>query len=275
MYREIIYILWLLLLAYPFYLLNAQQNQEYTFSVISQRSAIETAKTWNPILNYVEKITGIKLVLQVAKTGVESKEATDAGKYDFTYSNVIFDRPHIIYTPILKPNTDGISSQIVVLENSNIKNVQDLNNIKIGFPSKIAFTGYIIPTGYLNQQKILFEEVFGGNQEGIMAQLQSGAVQAAAVNSGVMKAYAQKENLKYKVIWESIKFPDIPISAHERVPLDITKSVQIAIASMSRETEGKEILSQIKEDTQREAPEFSMANMQTYEQYLLFYRKLQ
>lgn len=275
MNKKIIYILWLLLLISPFHLLNAQQNQEYTFGVISQRSAIETAKIWNPILHYVEKTTGIKLVLQVAKTGVESKEATDAGKYDFTYSNVIFDKEHIIYTPILKPNTDGISSQIVVLEDSKINTIQDLNNIKIGFPSKIAFVGYIVPTGYLNQQKILFEEVFGGNQEGIMAQLQSGAVQAAAVNSGVMKEYAKKENLKYKVIWQSVTFPDIPIAVHERVPLDISKSVQIAIASMSRESEGRKILIQIKKDTQREAPEFSVANIQTYEQYLIFYKSLQ
>ena len=275
MNKKIIYILWLLLLISPFHLLNAQQNQEYTFGVISQRSAIETAKIWNPIFNYVEKTTGIKLVLQVAKTGVESKEATDAGKYDFTYSNVIFDRQHIIYTPILKPNTDGISSQLVTLENSKINNLQDLNNIKIGFPSKIAFVGYMLPTTYLKQQKISFDEVFGGNQEGIMAQLQSGAIEAAAVNSGVMKEYALKENLKYKVIWQSIKFPDIPIAVHERVPLDIAKGVQIAIASMSREPEGKKILEQISQDTQRAAPEFSIANMQTYEQYLIFYKSLQ
>jgi hypothetical protein len=64
----------------------------------------------------VEKTTGIKLVLQVAKTGVESKEATDAGKYDFTYSNVIFDTPQI-YS--VKDNTNIVKTRKVEYLDAN------------------------------------------------------------------------------------------------------------------------------------------------------------
>lgn len=252
----------------------AADKQEYSFGVIAQRSATLTAQIWNPIFAYVEQKTGIKLVLKTTRTGQESKQATDSGEYDFAYSNVVFDAKKIIYTPILQPNTEPISSQIVTLPNSGIKSVNDLNNKQIGFPSKIALMGYLVPSDYLRKHNIVFTEVFAANQEGIMAQLKSGSILAAAVNSSVMKTFAEREKMQYVVVWESQKFPDIPIVVNERVPASVAKKVQDTIAAMSSDSDGKKVLAAIKEKTKQDFHGFSIANMQTYKPYIDFYRNI-
>ncbi len=252
----------------------ASEKQEYSFGVIAQRSATLTAQIWNPIFAYVESKTGIKLILKTTRTGPESKQATDAGEYDFAYSNVVFDAKKIIYIPILQPDTEPISSQIVTLPNSNIKTLQDLNNKQIGFPSKIALMGYLVPADFLRKHNIVFTEVFAANQEGIMAQLKSGSLQVAAVNSSVMKSFADREKMQYVVIWESQKFPDIPIVAHERVPVNVVKKVQETIASMSNSEDGKKVLAEIKEKTKQDFNGFKPANMQTYKPYIDFYKNI-
>ncbi|MEY4504911.1 MAG: hypothetical protein RL154_1208 [Pseudomonadota bacterium] len=249
-------------------------QNEYSFGVVAQRSATLTANIWNPILTYVEHKTGIKLILSTARTGDDSKLGTDKGTYDFVYSNQFFDAKPLLYIPILQPNSGTIRGQIVALENSSIKTVKELQNETIGFPSKSAFVGYAVPTDYLKKQNITFTEVFGGNQEGIMAQLKTGGIKAASVNSQLMKDYALRENFKYKVLWESEKFPDIPIAVHNRVPQDVVKKVQDAIAGMTKDSEGIKILDEIAIITKQKPPlGFSKASLENYQIYLNFYKQ--
>jgi phosphonate transport system substrate-binding protein len=246
---------------------------EYTFGVLAQQSAVLTASSWNPILSYVEKKSGVKLTLRTARTGDESKVATDKGEYDFVYSNHIFVTPQSVYKPILRPNSGDISGQIITPEGSPIKSLHDLARQSIGFPSKSAFIAYAVPMDYLKKQKIEFVEVFGANQEGIMAQLKSGNIVAASVNSKLAKAYASKENMSYRVLWESERFADIPIAAHARVPQTVINKVQETIANMTKDPEGMKILEEIAGATKQKPPYgFSKATMQNYQGYIDFYK---
>lgn len=251
-------------------------EKEYSFGVVSQRNAVLTAKIWNPILAYVENKTGIKLVLSTARTGDDSKQATDKGEYDFVYSNHFFENQPLIYTPILKPNNEYITGQIVVLNNSSIKNIKELQNETIGFPSKSAFIAYAVTTDYLKKQRIHYKEVFGGNQEGIMAQLKSGSIKAISVNSLVLKDYAAKENLEYKVLWESEKYTDIPIAVNNRVSLEVAKKVQDALANMHKDEQGTKILEESAQIMkQKSGFSFSKATIHDYQSYINFYKQRQ
>lgn len=251
-------------------------EKTYSFGVLSQRNAVLTAKIWNPILAYVENKTGIKLILSTARTGDDSKQATDKGEYAFVYSNHFFENQPLLYTPILKPNSEYITGQIVVLNSSKITNIKELQNETVGFPSKAAFIAYAVTTDYLKKQHINYKEVFGGNQEGIMAQLKSGSIKAASVNSLVLKDYAAKENLEYRVLWESEKYTDIPIAANIRIPSEVTKKVQDTLANMQKDEQGAKILEESAQIMKQESGfGFTKASLSDYQSYINFYKQRQ
>jgi len=254
---------------------SALAGESFSFGVLSQRSPVLTAQYWNPILDYVHRRAGVTLVLKIARTGQESSEATEHGTYDFVYSNHIF-QPRMAaanYRVILRPRDEAITGQIVTLAGSPIRSLKDLEGKEVGFPSPAAFVGYAVPMDHLLRQKVTVSPVFGGNQEGIMAQLKAGRVLAAGVNGQMMKDFAQRENVRYRVLWESDPFLNVPIAVHPRVPKAVADTVEQAIDGMDVDTEGQAILQQSANLVGQSPPfGFRSSDPEDYRNYTDFYR---
>lgn len=260
-----------------FFPLPARAGEIWSFGVLSQRSAVLTAQYWNPILDYVERKTGIRLALKVARTAPESNEAIERGEYDFVYSNTIF-LPKLAtaaapYRVILRPQEEAIAGQIVTLEDSPVRRLKDLEGKEVGFPSLAAFVGYAVPMDRLLREGVNVTPVFGGNQEGIMGQLKAGRVAAAGVNNQVMKSFAARENVRYRVLWESPPFNNLPIAAHPRVPAAVVMAVQTAIDGMDADAEGAKVLETTARTIGQKPPYgFRTAAPDDYRSYTDFYR---
>jgi phosphonate transport system substrate-binding protein len=246
----------------------------YSFGVLSQRSAVLTAQYWNPILDHVERNSGIRLELAVARTAPESNDAIERGEFDFVYSNTIF-LPRMAkanYQVILRPRDEAIRGQIVTLEASPIQRLEDLAGQEVGFPSLAAFVGYALPMDQLLRQGIEVTPVFGGNQEGIMGQLKAGGVIAAGVNDQVMRAFAEREKMRYRVLWESPPYNNLPIAAHPRVPAAVVAAVQRALDGMSADPEGARVLEASAKVIGQKPPfGFLAASQADYQGYIDFY----
>lgn len=267
--RVMIILLWCSLLS-----LMAEETTPYTFGVLAQRSAVLTAQYWNPILTYVSAKSGVFLVLKVERTAPASNVATKNGTYDFVYSNTIFhpDMDQANYQVILRPRDHVIKGQIVTLTNSPLYSLEDIADKEVGFPSVTAFLGYVVPMDYLKHQGIHVIPVFGGNQEGIMAQLKAGKVLVAAVNNQIMDTYAHREKITYRVLWESEEFFNIPIAVHPRIPPNVVQAVQNAFEQMSSDPEGLKILENSAKLIAQDPPlGFTQSSTTEYQNYRNFY----
>jgi len=251
------------------------QADTYSFGVLSQRSAVLTAQYWNPIFTYVKQKSGIELILKVARTAPESNDAAERGEYDFIYSNTIF-QPRMAtanYQVILRPRDEAITGQIVTLQDSPIHTLKHLDGKEVGFPSLAAFVGYAVPMDQLLRQGITVTPVFGGNQEGIMGQLKAGRVVAAGVNNQVMKAFSIRENVNYRVLWESKPFLNLPIAAHPRVPKAVMDAVKLAIEGMDTDPAGIHILEASAQTVGQKSPlGFRASSPADYQSYTNFYK---
>ncbi|HEX8979988.1 MAG TPA: phosphate/phosphite/phosphonate ABC transporter substrate-binding protein [Parasulfuritortus sp.] len=255
--------------------LVALAADSYSFGVLSQRSPVLTAEYWNPILAYVGRRAGIELQLKVTRTAPESNAAIARGDYDFVYSNTFFqpDSGAAGYRVILRPRAEAIRGQIVTLADSPIRTLADLDGRQVGFPSSVAFVGYAVPVDHLLRQGIRVEPVFGGNQEGIMGQLKAGRVVAAGVNDLVMKAFAEREGIRYRVLWQSVPYNNLPIAAHPRVPATVIEAVRKAFAGMNDDPEGNRILAASAAVIQQKPPYgFLPSSQLDYRNYIDFYK---
>lgn len=250
--------------------------ETYSFGVLPQRSATLTAQYWNPILDYVSHRAGVNLILKTTRSGQESRDAAKAGEYDFLYSNHIFQPAVAVvgYQVILRPRELSITGQIVVPEDSNVHALDELKGLSVGFPSPAAFIAYAVPMDRLLRQKITVTPVFGGNQEGIMAQLKSGKLAAAGVNAQIMEEYASRHGVRYRVLWESPPYFNLPIAVHPRVPAAIVKAVRSVLDEMEDTAEGRKVLAESAAIVAQQPPlGFRLAAPADYKNYTEFYQK--
>lgn len=227
-----------------------------SFGVISQRSPLLSAQFWNPILRYVGERSGVPLELKLAKTGPEHAALVQRGEYDFIYSNHNFTRENdrVGYSVFARPMQPAIRGQIIVPAESSIQTIAELKDKEVVFPSVVAFVGYTVPMDMLMRAGITVIPLFAGNQEGAIGQLISGRAVAAGVNSKVAAAYAQRQQVAYRVLWSSEEYLDIPISAHPNVPKAKVTAVRAALLGMSKDPEGQKILVESAKLLRLEAP---------------------
>jgi phosphonate transport system substrate-binding protein len=98
-------------------------------------------------------------------------------------------------------------------------------------------------------------------------------VAAAGVNSQVMADYAAREGFRYRVLWESPAFQNLPIAAHPRVPAATVRAVREAFLRMQADPEGQRILAESAGLVGQRPPlGFEAAGPADYRGYLEFYR---
>lgn len=245
------------------------------FGVLNQRSITLTAELWNPILRYVSARSGVPLRLKMGKTAQETTQMTLRGEFDFVYTNHLFtpERDKLGYRVIARFNTPGIRGQVVVPDNAPIMTLSGLQDKEVAFPTPDGFTGYWLPMDGLLRAGVQVKPLFVGNQESGMARLALGSVVAAGVNSQVMENYARREGFKYRVLYSTEPYLDLPLMAHPRVSPDKVKRVRQALLGMGADTKGRQILQTAADLLKsRQLPEFIAADNADYENYRRFYR---
>lgn len=220
------------------------QAQPLSFGVIIWRSPTLTAQFWNPILRYVSDKSGVPLQLKVAHTGPEHTAMVRRGEYHFLYSNHNFikENEESGYRVFARSRDDVGTGEIVVLKDSPIHSLADLQGQEVVFPHTAAFYGYHLPMDALLRKGINVKVAFAGNQEGAMGQLKAGRAVAAGVNAAVMQAFAQREHVGYRTLWSSEKYVSLALSAHPNVPADTVKAVRDAFLRMGDDPEGAKVL---------------------------------
>jgi phosphonate transport system substrate-binding protein len=220
------------------------QSQPLSFGVITHRSPTLTAEFWNPILRYVSAKSGVPLQLKVAMTGPQHTAMVRKGELHFLYSNHNFikENESAGYRVFARPKEDPGQGEIVVLDDAPIRSLDGLEGKEVVFPHTAAFLGYHLPMDALLRKGIHVKPLFAGNQEGAMGQLKAGRTIAAGVNAEVMRAFAKREGLAYRVLWSSEKYLSIALSAHPSVPAAKVNAIREAFLGMADDQEGAKVL---------------------------------
>ena len=248
----------------------------YYFGVLNQRSVALTTQYWNPILSYVSERSGVPLRMKMRNTAVATTKATVEGEYAFVFTNHLFtpERTRLGYRVIARPDSADIHAVIVVREDSPYQSLSELDGKAVAFPSPEAFIGYWVPMDAILKAGIKIKTLFGSNQEGAISQLQLGLVEGAGVNGKVLESYSLREHFRYRVLWKSESYHDLPIMANPSVPKAIVQAVRNAFIGMANDPEGRKVLEASAAALKLpRAVGFKAADNADYENYRNFYLK--
>jgi phosphonate transport system substrate-binding protein len=220
------------------------QTATYTFSPVNQHDINLTAAYWNPIIQYVLEKSGIKLNLKIGRTSADTTSYVLAREVEFVFTNHLFspEREQLGWKVFGRRQTPPVHGEIVVPEDSPIKDLGQLKGQELAFAGPEAFLVYKVPFAHLLSKGIEVKPVFAGNQTAAFVQLFSGKVPASGGNSQLVDAYERREGKKFRVLWKSEPFLDLALMASSKVPDKDVKAVANAFFDMGRDPKGKEIL---------------------------------
>lgn len=218
----------------------------YRFSPVNQYDINLTAAYWNPIVQYVSETSGVKLALKIGRTSADTTAYVLTQEVEFIFSNHLFspEREQLGWKVFGRRQMPPVHGQIVVPEDSPITDLAQLKNQEVAFPGPEALVAYKFPYAQLLSRGIDVKVVFGGNQNGALAQLFSGKVKAVGGNSQLIEGYARREGKKFRVLWSSEPVHDLALMVAGKVPEKDVKAVANAFFNMHKDPRGRDILHQ-------------------------------
>jgi len=253
----------------------AADEPSYRFSPVNQASIALTADYWNPIMAYVSEKAGVRLVLKIGRTSADTTAYVLAQEVEFVFSNHLFspEREQLGWKVIGRRLTPPIQGQLIVPADSPVTELAQLAGKDVVYPGPEAFVSYKVPYAQLINRKIDAKVVFAGNTDGALAQLFSGKVAAAGVNSQLAENYGRREGKKYRVLWSSEPLHDLALMASAKVPEKDVQAVARAFAGMHKDPKGKAILQEVsKHICLTEEAYFITSDGSEYAPYRRFYQ---
>lgn len=248
----------------------------YRFSPVNQWDIAKTAAYWNPIVQYVEGKSGIKLELKIGRTSADTTSYVLAREVEFVFSNHLFspDRDQLGWKVFGRRNVPEIFGQIAVPADSPIRKLEELEGKTMVFAGPEAFIGYKVTYGQMLARGINVKVEFGGNQQAAFTQMFAGRAQATGSNSMLIEGYANSEKKKFRVLWTSEGYHDLALMASSKVPEAHVRAVAKAFIEMHQDPAGRHILKRVSEGVGlSEQAHFIPSSDADYGSYRRFYQK--
>lgn len=219
-----------------------ERSAPLMFGVLNQQSPIQTAERWNPILRYLTKKTGIPLHLKIGATVKQTDAMMGREEFDLAFTNHNFQSEFDgKYKVLVRWAGNPIHGALVVHEDSKARSLSDLQGKTVGFPSAEAFVAYAVPMVALKDARVSVMQKFAGSQDGALAQLKARQVEAAAVNTRFLEQYAKREHLRYRIIFQSEPFHELPIVVHPRVAAERVAALKQALLELAQDPSAADI----------------------------------
>jgi phosphonate transport system substrate-binding protein len=226
-------------------------------TAIPDESPTELARKFAPLGAYLEKKLGLKVewtpvtdYAAAVETLVNKKiDLAWFGGFTFVQANV---RSGGKMNPLVQREEDEKFRSVFITDaRSGIARLEDLKGKTLSFGSQSSTSGHLMPRSFLLAAKInpdvdLKRVSFSGAHDATVAAVQSGKVDAGALNISVWeKLVAEKkvDTSVVKVFYTTPPYYDYNWTVHADMPADLRSKIQKAFLDLDPNTpEGKEIL---------------------------------
>ena len=228
---------------------SADPSAPYLFGVVPQFSAAHIVSIWRPLLNALEKETGLRFRLAGSDSIPAFEKEFSSGRFDFVYMNPY----HFVhaersqgYRPLVRDVGRMLFGIIVVRKDSPIESVLDLHDKVVAFPAPNALGASLIPRAeLLHRYNIQIRPRYVRSHSSVYLNVALGKTDAGG---GVQKTLEQQpHHLRdaLRVVHSTMKVVPHPVAAHPRVPMEIREQVKAALLSLGMSTRGRGLLSRI------------------------------
>lgn len=126
----------------------------YSFGIGPTQSAIELAKRWTPVMQYLSEKSGVPLQFKTAKDIPTFQQQVREGAYDFVFTNpynYLQEHKGSGYTAFAREKDGKLFGVLVVKKDGPIQDAMQLNGQVVAFPTAAALAATWLP-GHAQRQ---------------------------------------------------------------------------------------------------------------------------
>jgi phosphonate transport system substrate-binding protein len=222
--------------------------ESYTFAVVPQFEQRKLFAIWKPIVDDLEKRTGLTLKLVATLTVPQFERGISKGDFDFVYANPY----HILkasssqgYIPLVR-DAVPLRGILVVRKDSPVRTIQDIEGKTVAFPSPNALGASLLMRADLARLlHVSVVPLYVKTHSSVYMHVVNGL---AAAGGGVEKTLQEQDPAirdTLRVLYTTRDMPSHPVAAHPRVPKTDRDKVQHALLEMGESKQGQEWLDKV------------------------------
>ncbi len=228
---------------------NDNQGRVYSWSVVPQFSPIVVHRDWTPLLEELQRRTGIRFRLLPASGFDEFERSLYSGRYDFVYANpyqTLLARRAQGYIPLVRDEQRRLTGILVVRKDSPYQTPKDLDGKTIAFASPNAFAVSLYMRAMLDQKEgIRFTPLWTGTHSNAYRQVLLGRADASGGIYRTLEKEPEQARRLLRIIYSLPSTITHSVSAHPRVPDGVRRKLQKALLDMARDETGRKLLSSV------------------------------
>ncbi len=228
---------------------SEDHSKVYTIGVVPQFEAKRLHAIWRPILRQLEQDTGYHFKLRGAPNITEFEEEFKKGQFDFAYMNpyhLIMANNSAGYIPLIRDHGRRLYGVLVVRKDSRIKDVHQLHNKVVAYPSPNALGASLLMRQELEDKfGVTTDPEYVKTHDSVYLNVILGK---ASAGGGVQKTFkhqkpAYQELLQ--IIYTTRKVAPHPLAVLPSVPKEVQDAVKKAFLKMGQTASGKKLLAKI------------------------------
>ena len=236
---------------------HASAQDVLRVSTIPEEAASEQIRKFAPLVKYLERRLGMKVVFRPVSDYPAAVEALVNKQIELAWlGGLTFVQADIRsggkVIPILQREEDTrFQSVFISKTGSGITQLTQLKGKTLTFGSPSSTSGHLMPRSYLleagiDPEKDLSKLAYSGAHDASIAAVVSGRVDAAAVDMTVWRKFVESKRVdttRVNVFYETPSFYNYNWTIHADMPAELRAKIERAFLELSIDTpEGKEIL---------------------------------
>ena len=227
---------------------NPPAEPTYSFSVAPQFERRKLFTIWQPIVDDLQRRTGLHFELVTSLSVGEYDIDVKNGRYDFIYVNpymvpLIEKQPG--YQPLIR-DAAPLHGILVVRKDSPLQRVEDLRDKTLAVPSMSALGASLLLRAELDRDfAVKTRPIIAKTHSSVFLHVINGLADAGG---SVQKALAEQDERirdSLKVLHRTRDVPSHPIAGHQRVPVKVREQVRQAFLEMSADAQGRALLAEV------------------------------
>jgi phosphonate transport system substrate-binding protein len=235
----------------------AEAQQVFRVTTIPEEAATEQIRKFAPLVKYLERQLGTKVVFTPVSDYPAAVEALVNRHVDlvwfggFTHVQAQIRSGGKVIPIAQREEDTKFRSVFITQTNSGIKSFADLKGKTVSFGSQSSTSGHLMPRSFLLEAGIVPERDFkriaySGAHDATIASVVAGRVDAAALDITVWRKFVEEKRVdtsRVNVFYTTPPFYNYNWSVHAEMPAAMRERVTKALLDLSiDDPEGKEIL---------------------------------
>lgn len=217
----------------------------YSFGIGPTQSAIELAKRWTPVMQYLSEKSGVPLQFKTGKDIPTFQQQVREGVYDFVYINpynYILEHKGSGYSAFAREKDGKLFGVLVVKKDGPIQNVAQLNGQTVAFPTAAALASTWLPLGMLKDKGVQVTPQYVNSMDSVYRSVAKGLFPAGGGEMRTLGTIDPEVKNQLHILWTSEGLPPFAFAAHPRVPKEALAKVQKAMNEMEQNPQGMALL---------------------------------